>query len=321
MLGTVTTSGANNGLGDMVFGVKAASTATDVTEYVRLQGGGNLGIGTNNPQKILHQVKSDGGSGMAVARTAVHRITNSDGTVVGSFAGVAFHHFSSDLVQGMLGTVTTSGANNGLGDMVFGVKAASTATDVTEYVRLVGSGYWKFSNGTAPAGDPTSAFNFWSAGGEWLYRSALASEGSGGVRRVHNRGEHVAAAGTAYTFTASLAYMAFGTTNPEITLPTTGVYRIEGRLTINKVGATTAHENLFVVLRNGNTSTNIENGVLIDLGVSTTLTETFETITWSTIYTQNTAGEVIKIAGNLSATPSAGSIQTSEGYIQYVRLF
>lgn len=318
----VNTNGAETSTFSLI-GMNAGAFSTvfqieGLNAYVPV-GGMSIGFATA-PPRILSIQKSDAGAGMALARTAVARISNIDGTV-GDFAGVAFHHFASDLVQGMIGTVTTSGVNNGLGDMVFGVKASSAAADVTEYARLVGGGYWKFTDGTGPGADPANAFNFWSTGGEWLYRSALASEGAGGTRRLHNRGEHSANTGAAYTFTAALAFPTIGGSNVQITLPTTGVYRIEGRLTINKVGATTANETLFVVLRNSNTGINIENGVLIDLGVGTTLTQTFETITWSFVYTQNTAGEVIKIAGNLSALPAAGTIQASEGYIQYVRLF
>ncbi len=215
------------------------------------------------------------------------------------------------------------------GALFLGANGASKFTIVPAGVSIVGN------STTVPAGatlalylqagadasaDPAAGSIQWSTNGEWKYRSQTASEGSGGIRRVHNRGEQVAAAGTGYTFTTSLAFMAFGTTNPEIVLPTTGVYRIEGRLTIHKNGATTTNQTLFLVLRNANTGTNIENGVLLDLGNYTTISETFETVTWSTIYTQNTAGETIKIAGNLSAAIGAGSIIATEGYIQYVRL-
>ena len=48
-IGTIVTSGATNALADMVFGVKANTSATAVTEYMRIKGGGNVGIGTSSP--------------------------------------------------------------------------------------------------------------------------------------------------------------------------------------------------------------------------------------------------------------------------------
>jgi hypothetical protein len=48
-IGTVVTSGASNAAADMAFGVKASNSATAVTEYMRIQVGGNVGINSTSP--------------------------------------------------------------------------------------------------------------------------------------------------------------------------------------------------------------------------------------------------------------------------------
>jgi hypothetical protein len=52
-IGTVLTSTATNSAADLVFGVKSSTSATSVTEYMRMKFGGNVGIGTNNPTRKL----------------------------------------------------------------------------------------------------------------------------------------------------------------------------------------------------------------------------------------------------------------------------
>jgi hypothetical protein len=59
-IGTVVTSEATNAKADMVFGVKASTSATAVTEYMRIQSGGNVGIGTTSPNYALEVRKSGG---------------------------------------------------------------------------------------------------------------------------------------------------------------------------------------------------------------------------------------------------------------------
>jgi len=47
-IGTIITSDANNSLADLVFGVKASNSVTAVTEYMRIKGGGSIGIGATS---------------------------------------------------------------------------------------------------------------------------------------------------------------------------------------------------------------------------------------------------------------------------------
>ena len=52
-IGSVLTSDAGNSKSDLVFGVKASTGSTSVTEYMRIQSGGNLGVGTSSPSTKL----------------------------------------------------------------------------------------------------------------------------------------------------------------------------------------------------------------------------------------------------------------------------
>ena len=46
----------------MVFGVKASTSSTSVTEYMRIQSGGNVGIGTSSPATQLEIMSTTGGT-------------------------------------------------------------------------------------------------------------------------------------------------------------------------------------------------------------------------------------------------------------------
>jgi hypothetical protein len=52
-IGTIVTSDSTNSIADLVFGVKASTSVTAVTEYMRIKGGGNVGIGIANPAQTL----------------------------------------------------------------------------------------------------------------------------------------------------------------------------------------------------------------------------------------------------------------------------
>jgi hypothetical protein len=52
-IGTKLTVASTEGASDMIFAVKASSLVQEPTEYMRIQAGGNVGIGTSDPQKTL----------------------------------------------------------------------------------------------------------------------------------------------------------------------------------------------------------------------------------------------------------------------------
>jgi hypothetical protein len=66
-------------------------------------------------------------------------VTNTNGTV-GDFAGLSFAYYNSGTNFGYIGSILTTEATNGASDLVFGTKANSAATAITEYMRLQAGG-------------------------------------------------------------------------------------------------------------------------------------------------------------------------------------
>jgi hypothetical protein len=108
--------------------------------------GGNVGIGTTSPGKIFNVAANDTTSGNYQARSAVIRIQNTNDVGANSrFAGVQFS-FSpgastgDNYVIGAVGAVLTDSSTQWSGDLVFAVKNATTATTLTEYMRIATGG-------------------------------------------------------------------------------------------------------------------------------------------------------------------------------------
>jgi hypothetical protein len=116
---------------------------------------------------------------------------------------------------------------DGLGNFL--CNAAAAPTTMAKGVAL--------ADGTAASANPTSAVAFWSASGVWQYRTSAASEGAGQTNYVHNRAEQVTGSGTDYTLTNATARVDFGTTDPQVTLPTAGTYLITAEVAVTN-GAT-----------------------------------------------------------------------------------
>jgi hypothetical protein len=116
--------------------------------------------------------------------------------------------------------------------------------------------------------------------------------------------------GTAYTLTASNAAITGGTTSPTITLGAAGTYIITAGINCLYSGATyAATQNVtFSLYRTNNTPASIYNGTFI-LRTITTTSDTACTPTLKYIYTTTNSNDVVTIYGQLSATPSAGSVQ------------
>jgi len=97
-IGSVLTSDAGNSKSDLVFGVKASTSVTAVTEYMRIQAGGNVGIGTTSALQTLtlagtQMMYNTGGDG--VANTVIGSITSQvrnygTGIATSSFASIQF---------------------------------------------------------------------------------------------------------------------------------------------------------------------------------------------------------------------------------------
>lgn len=176
-------------------------------------------------------------------------------------------------------------------------------------------------NSAAPVSDPAAGTTIF-GDGLFGYRSATAGEGDGKTHRVHNRFEETTAVGIAYTFTASVAKVAFGTTSPEVTLPTAGTWLILARITIAYAGATTTGQSISVKIRNVTDSTDLAgSNFTMSLGAHTTITESFHSGEWSGIATVTAGAKNIQIFGGLSGLLSVGNMKAASGYMRAIRLF
>jgi hypothetical protein len=131
------------------------------------------------------------------------------------------------------------------------------------------------------------------------------------------------ASGTAYTLTITPAQLAFGTTSPSITIQNAGTYTIRAGIGVKYVSATYAGAQTITLKlrRTNNTPADLTNGGrTVELPVLTTFTGGDVMTTPEIIYTA-TAGDIVQIFGSISATPSAGSVQTDSAEIVAVRVF
>lgn len=108
----------------------------NTTERMRITGTGLVGIGTSAPLKILTVSSADATAGFSSARTSVIRVNNTS-TTIGTFSGIAFGRNNTDTqTTAMIGEVLQDVSSTWASDMVFGVKASVSATDVSEYMRI-----------------------------------------------------------------------------------------------------------------------------------------------------------------------------------------
>ena len=119
--------------------------------------------------------------------------------------------------------------------------------------------------------------------------------------------------GTAYVLTNTAAAVDFGTTDPVITLSVAGTYLIMAQIDLAYNGATVVAETATVkVRRTNNTAADLSAVVVIDLPVSTTLTNTYGTVFIPPfVYTTAATDDSVTIFANVSAALSAGSIDAT----------
>lgn len=129
------------------------------------------------------------------------------------------------------------------------------------------------------------------------------------------------ASGTAYTLTNAFAAVDFGTTDPSITIPSTGTYILICPLQASCVGATfaAAEEVRAIFRRTNNTPADIGTERNQPIPVMTTLSVGGPSITLIFNGYSATAGDIITINSRLSATPSAGSVTISNAQIFAIR--
>lgn len=131
------------------------------------------------------------------------------------------------------------------------------------------------------------------------------------------------AAGTAYSLTATPALLDFGTTDPTITINTAGTYLIQANVGLKYNGATfggTQTATLKLRKTSGTPADITSGSRTLTLGIVTGLTGSIETTQVPPVIFTAAAGDIIQVFGSLSATPSAGTVDTDSAEIVAVRL-
>lgn len=123
----------------------------------------------------------------------------------------------------------------------------------------------------------------------------------------------VTGAGTNYTLTTSYARVDFGTTDPEIVLPTAGTYLIVGNFQFIS-DALSANDLHGGILRNSTDNTFIGHGAAVSLGAS------FYGYVQACFITTIAASKTIQLwAANFSA--ARGVVDSINTSIRYIRLY
>lgn len=123
------------------------------------------------------------------------------------------------------------------------------------------------------------------------------------------------ASGAAYTLTNSYALLAFGTTSPTITIPTTGVYILLARARIDLVAATfAANQTVSLKIRRTAAVAGDVPGAVVGHEFDIVTTKTYTAFNGDLPITQfsATAGDTIQLWGQLSANPGAGAVNAVE---------
>ncbi len=131
--------------------------------------------------------------------------------------------------------------------------------------------------------------------------------------------------GTVYNITTTPAKLDFGTTDPAITLPTSGTYLIMSNVRIDYNGLTNILANTVNIKlrRTNNTASDLTNatGDFI-LPLVTLLTQTGgDCDVSSVIYTTSNSNDVIELWGNRTASVSVGNVQAGSAWIVAIKLF
>lgn len=183
--------------------------------------------------------------------------------------------------------------------------AAIPSGDLTGIVALANGGTGADLSATGGASQVVQQA---SAGGVFtvgqLAMSAIAGQGT--TQTAYG-------AGTAYSFTNTAAAIDFGTTDPAIVLAAAGTYLLFGQVFIAYAGATVVAETATVKMRRtNNTAADVGQVVVIDLPVSTTLTNNYGTVLLPpTVYTTANTDDALTLFGNVSAALAAGTINAT----------
>lgn len=192
------------------------------------------------------------------------------------------------------------------------VSAAEAGTDYEAVKTTV-------SEAEAEAGTSTTVRN-WTA--ERVHQAAIAAVGEVGVT---NTAVSTYGAGTTYSLTTTPAQIDLGTTDPIRTLTTPGTYLLQSRVYAAYNGATFAAPQTAKIKlrRTNNTAADITNGdTTAQLRILTTTTDSVGALTLPpVIYTTSNNDDSLSLFGEVSATPSAGSVDVREACIVALFLY
>ncbi len=124
-------------------------------------------------------------------------------------------------------------------------------------------------------------------------------------------------AGTAYTVTASQAAIDLGTTDPNLTLTTAGVWLVRYRVQWDWASATAAAEKTLTLklVRRNNTPATLDTQTYTLPILSSATNATAGTDTVDFVYTTANSDDQLGLDVQLSATPDAGSLQVVKARI------
>jgi len=158
------TSTSGNSRGDLAFSTRADTTATNLTERMRLTSAGRVGIGTASPNELLDVNGNIHASGSIIGGTSLQQYSNSglnpttaaisdsggkDGLMwlnsastgaPGGGGGILFGGNAASQYFAAVKALLTNGSGNTAGDLAFSTRNVPTDTSLTERLRLTAAG-------------------------------------------------------------------------------------------------------------------------------------------------------------------------------------
>lgn len=302
-----------------------ASAATSLLLDLQVGGSSRFSVGVAG-QLINGQTLTDT-SGTVHGQTETMTVTPAAGSANFYASRINYTVNASGAQTGQVSGIFISATEtnlNGIGHKLIDARGATTAFSIDGAgVITTGSnsarptsmvhGIW-ITGSTAPSANPNTGIAIWSDTNEFAYRTAATNEGAGQLNRVHNRAAQVTGSGTNYTLTNSTARVDFGTTDAEVSLPTSGTYLVIACVSfIGDVAG--AGDDLRAKLRNSSDSTDVgaEKRVTMSTNSGREIIMLDEVVTV-------TASKTIQIFGH-NATSARGSVESTTTTIKYVRLY
>lgn len=207
-----------------------------------------------------------------------------------------------------------------------------TVSNVTATVdiarnKFVNAAKMDTAQGVVRSSGASAVANIYTQGNEFDAAYVWATTGSGGAATVIDRTRNplaVHAAGTVYALTATPAALDFGTTDPAITLNVPGTYRLTATVQLDYNAATfAASRNATLKLRRtNNTAADLTSGArVVKTEIVTTTTSTLANVTLVVDYTTSNSDDAIALFGDVSAVPTAGSLDVAAASIHAIKLY